>query len=70
MTEHHEALRLEQSHVRPGRWLIEGYDVVREPHPVLGLWAIYRFGVEVAARRTLAGAREWIADQTAQGGEG
>jgi hypothetical protein len=62
MSEHHEALGLEQSCVRPGHWLIEGYDVTRE-HPVLGTWVVSRFGQPVAFRRTLDGARIWIADQ-------
>lgn len=71
MTEHAEALGLEQKCVRPGLWHIEGYTVRRMGR---GLWYTYR---EFTGRRAAAGlgtlistttlreAREWIWDQRA-----
>lgn len=60
MAEHSEALGLEQRCVKPGHWLIEGYDVRREH----GNWRVYRFEVHLLdSFRTLKEAREWIAKQ-------
>lgn len=55
-------LGLEQSRERPGVWLIEGYDVIREA----SRWEVRRDGQRVHVSRTLAGAREWIAEQRRQ----
>lgn len=51
---------LEQSCIKPGHWLIEGYDVYRWK---TGGWRAYHFGRKVGWFRTLREAREWIADR-------
>lgn len=57
-------LPLEQSCVRPGHWLIEGYDVERlvlhKGRRVRGQWIIRHFGEEKAVVTGLAAARDWI----------
>jgi len=57
-------LGLEQRCIRPGRWLIEGYTVVRHGTASRPLhWTVYD-GPSMAARvDKLATAREWIADE-------
>lgn len=65
MTEHPEALPLEQSCIEPGHWLIEGYDVitVRLDGGRPGKserWLIKFRGKRVKAVRTLAEARDYI----------
>jgi hypothetical protein len=57
---------LEQRCVRPGLWIIEGYEVKRHPRrgPKEGLspnyWAISEGGFLVASMDRLDDAREWI----------
>lgn len=61
MTEHNEALGLEQKCKGPGLWLIEGYEVQRAyPH----VWEVRSIGSRhiVHVARTLRGCRDWIAD--------
>lgn len=54
---------LEQACVRPGHWLIEGYDVMRMTHnSPRRRWEIMRFGKWVHEVPTLAEARDWIAN--------
>jgi hypothetical protein len=54
---------LEQRCVRPGRWVIEGWDVRKEAkHPHYGYWVARRFG-EVFEQRTLAGVREEVRER-------
>jgi hypothetical protein len=77
VTEHSEALGLEQKCVMPGVWRIEGYLVVRYGyrswyHNSIG-WVVYPgqttgYGTSSPSHkafhtaRTLAGARDWIHD--------
>lgn len=61
MTEHAEALPLEQSCVRPGLWLIEGYRVERVR--ISGQrtrWSIGEISRPVGNVPSLAAARELI----------
>lgn len=60
MSEHNEALGVEQRCVHPGRWLIEGYDTIKRP---TGEWAIFHFDKWMGDVDTLAEAREWIKGQ-------
>jgi hypothetical protein len=63
-TDNPEALGLEQKCVKPGRWLIEGYNVVRRGTSGHTWWLISRDGTALANRDTLTEAREWIREQS------
>ena len=61
MTEHAEALPLEQSCIHPGLWLIEGYRVERIRISGQRVrWNVGEIGRPVANVATLAAARELI----------
>jgi hypothetical protein len=70
VTEHPEALGLEQRCIRPGEWMIEGYRVervgYRSWHKNCIDWLIFAVGDDsnpVHMTKTLARAREWIREQ-------
>lgn len=67
-SEHGPAQPLEQRCVRPGHWVIEGYDVQRFTGRRARSWhtewhAAWSPGEEPHVERTLDGAREWIREQ-------
>lgn len=57
-----------QKFIKPGRWLIDGYDVIRAQSGVhrrcVDWWWISKDGVNIVRVNTLTDARAWIRKQS------